>query len=353
MQSSERRLSTIMFTDIYGYSKLMNRDEQLAFELLEEHNRITNELILQHNGLIIKRIGDALLVEFRSTLDAWRAATAIQDRLKEFNLGRNDNERLILRIGIHIGDVVVKENDLLGDGVNIAARLQQIAVPGSICLSEAAWSSIRSQIHRNMTRAENVELKNIADRYTVYLSDSVYPDEFPVPQSPNLQHSGREFRILNMTRIPPEKFSLMDSLVIAVAIIIIFDFVVVNVTMQLSGDSMTDVILYLSKGWFVVSNLLFVALITFVLLRDAVKIRFEDVRGVDTALNFIIRKAGFKEPVRKDDELVFKPTRVNFLVWGTQKMRVSISGNNAFISGSYIFIRRVKKLLETYQSDGS
>ncbi|MFW5705424.1 MAG: adenylate/guanylate cyclase domain-containing protein [Bacteroidota bacterium] len=351
MQESERRLTTVMFTDIYGYSKLMNNNEQMAFRLLEAHNRITSGIIQNWNGLIIKRIGDALLVEFRSTLDAWNAATKIHDRLKEFNENRETGQRLILRIGIHIGDVVVKENDLLGDGVNIAARLQQIAVPGSTCLSQAAYASIRSQIDRKITRAGNVELKNIADRYTVYLSESVYPDEFPLPANPGPVKTSTNFTIKNMVRIPPEKLSLMDAIIIAVALIFIFDFITVNIMMNTSGDTMNEVIVYLSqKTWFLLSNLFFLAAITLIIVRDAVRVRFEDVRGVDKALNFLIMKAGFKEPVKKGDELIFKPTMYNFMVWGTQKMRVSIDGNNVFISGSYLFIRRVKKLLQTYQS---
>lgn len=349
MQKSERRLTTIMFTDIFGYSGLMNNNEKMAFELLEAHNRITSEIIELKNGTIIKRIGDALLVEFSAVLDAYYAAMEIQNEIKKFNKTQASKERLILRIGIHIGDVMHIDNDVLGDGVNIAARLQQIAVPGGICLSEAAYASIRGQLDHQLVKAENVELKNIADTYTVFMSPSIYPDEFPLTENPKPTSTSHGFNIKSMTSIPPEKFSFVDSLLIALGIVVAYDFILANIIVKIYNDTLNEAILYLSNPGFLAVNLLFVALIVLIIMRSAVRIKFEDIKGVDHALNFIIKKAGFKDPYKRNGEIIFKPTIYNFLMWGTQKMRVSISGNSVFMSGSYIFIRRVKKLLRAYQ----
>lgn len=163
-----RRLSVIMFTDMVGYSALTQRDERLALELLEEHRRLVRPLLAQHGGREIKTIGDAFLVEFSSSLAAATCAIAIQQALHDHNLGAAPDRRVLIRIGLHAGDVVHQENDVLGDGVNIAARIEPLAEAGGICVSEDVARQIQNKVGYPVTRLGTGDLKNIAMPVGIY-----------------------------------------------------------------------------------------------------------------------------------------------------------------------------------------
>src|SRR6184192_1517124 len=131
----QRKLAAIMFTDMVGYSALSQRDEKLALELLEEHRHLLREIFPRFNGVEIKTIGDAFLVEFGSALEAAQCAIEIQRVFSKRNLDVDAGRRVELKIGIHIGDVVHREGDVYGDGVNIASRIEPLAGAGGICVS--------------------------------------------------------------------------------------------------------------------------------------------------------------------------------------------------------------------------
>ncbi len=131
----QRKLAAIMFTDMAGYSALNQRDEKLAQELLEEHRRLLREIFPRFNGTEIKTIGDAFLVEFNSALEAAQCAIEIQRALAKRNDDVSPEQRIEVRIGIHVGDVVHREGDVYGDGVNIASRIEPVAGTGGICVS--------------------------------------------------------------------------------------------------------------------------------------------------------------------------------------------------------------------------
>jgi len=150
-----------MFTDMVGYSSLTQRDEKLALRLLEEHRAVVRPLIAKHNGHEIKTIGDAFLVEFSSALSATSCAIDIQKTLFELAESRPEHEAIRLRIGLHVGDVVHRENDVFGDGVNIASRVEPLAEPGGICLSEDVARQIQNKIDYSLVRLGKGELKNI------------------------------------------------------------------------------------------------------------------------------------------------------------------------------------------------
>ncbi|MBI2429765.1 MAG: tetratricopeptide repeat protein [Ignavibacteriales bacterium] len=157
-----RRLSAIMFTDIVGYSALTQKNERLALELLQVHAELLRTIFPKFRGTEIKTIGDAFLVEFSSALDAAECAIEIQTKLNNYNGSAQSERRLQLRIGIHLGDVVKRENDIFGDGVNIAARIEPFAVPGGVCVSEDVARQVQNKISFPLEQCSSQQLKNIA-----------------------------------------------------------------------------------------------------------------------------------------------------------------------------------------------
>jgi len=161
-ETEHRKLAAIMFTDMVGYSALSQRDDKLAQELLEEHRRLLREIFPQFNGIAIKTIGDAFLVEFQSALEAAQCAIAIQRALAHRNHDTSAERRIELKIGIHIGDVVHRGGDVYGDGVNIASRIEPLAGAGGICVSTDVERQIRNAIETRFEKLAPTELKNIS-----------------------------------------------------------------------------------------------------------------------------------------------------------------------------------------------
>ena len=167
--STERRqLAAIMFTDMVGYSALAQKDEALALSLLHEHREILRPLFRQHNGTEIKTIGDAFLVEFNSALDAVQCAAEMQKTLMEHNASSRETIKIHIRIGLHVGDVVYRENDVFGDGVNIASRIEPLAEPGGICLSQQVYDQVHNKFPATFVKLGAADLKNIQAPVNVY-----------------------------------------------------------------------------------------------------------------------------------------------------------------------------------------
>jgi adenylate cyclase len=158
----QRKLAAIMFTDMVGYGALSQRDDKLAQELLEEHRRLLREIFPQFNGTEIKTIGDAFLVEFQSALEAAQCAMAIQRALAKRNADAPAERQIQVRIGVHIGDVVHRGDDVYGDGVNIASRIESLAAAGGICVSMDVERQIRNALEARFEKLATTELKNIS-----------------------------------------------------------------------------------------------------------------------------------------------------------------------------------------------
>src|SRR5438034_533840 len=135
-----RRLAAIVAADAAGYSRLMGLDEVGTARTLREHRKVTDAIVAKHGGRIVKTTGDGVLLEFPSVVDAVECAVAVQAVMAQRNEGVPQDRRMLLRIGINLGDILIEGDDILGDGVNIAARLEGIAEPGGICISEDAFA---------------------------------------------------------------------------------------------------------------------------------------------------------------------------------------------------------------------
>lgn len=166
----QRKLAAILVADVVGFSRLTGADEDRTLARLRTlRSDLIDPTIAVHNGRVVKRTGDGALVEFRSVVDAVRCAIEVQDAMVERNTGLPPERRIEFRIGIHIGDVVEEgDGDLMGDGVNIAARLEGVAEPGAICLSEDAYRQVKSRLDLSVSDLGETKLKNIAEPLRVY-----------------------------------------------------------------------------------------------------------------------------------------------------------------------------------------
>jgi TolB-like protein/class 3 adenylate cyclase/tetratricopeptide (TPR) repeat protein len=156
-----RKLTAIMFTDMVGYSALTQRNEALALELLEEHRRLLRELFPRFDGREVETTGDGFLIEFGSALEASKCAIEIQRAITAWNQTASPDRKIQVRIGIHVGDVIHKDGHVLGDGVNIAARLQPLAEPGGICISVDVARQVQNNLQATIVKMGEAELKNI------------------------------------------------------------------------------------------------------------------------------------------------------------------------------------------------
>jgi adenylate cyclase len=161
LSQAERRLAAIMFTDIVGYTALAQRDEALAMDLLAEHNRLLRPLFQRHNGREVKTIGDSFLVEFPSALEAVRCAFDVQQTLHDYNSSAEADRRIQARVGVHVGDVLHRDGDVFGDAVNIASRIEPMAEPGGVCISEQVFSQVRNKFEFPITSLGPQRLKNV------------------------------------------------------------------------------------------------------------------------------------------------------------------------------------------------
>src|SRR5215510_8693307 len=164
-----RRLAAIMFTDMVGFSRQMGADEARMLRLLDVHNQIIEQAVAAHRGAIIKTVGDAFLVDFPSVVHAVQCAQQIQTQFRAYNAEKEKDEQIHVRIGIHSGDIVQRDGDVFGDGVNIAKRLQELTEPDAICISDMVYRDVAKKVDLGMVVSlGRPTLKNIAERFQVY-----------------------------------------------------------------------------------------------------------------------------------------------------------------------------------------
>ncbi|HEX3036951.1 MAG TPA: adenylate/guanylate cyclase domain-containing protein, partial [Thermodesulfobacteriota bacterium] len=196
----KRKLTAILSGDVKGYSRLMGEDEEWTVRTLSACREVMGGLIQQHRGRVIDTAGDSVLAEFASVVDAVQCAVEVQQVLKAKNVQLPENRRMEFRIGINLGDVIEEGERIYGDGVNIAARVEGLAEPGGICISESAYQQIENKLPLRYEYLGEHEVKNIAKPVRVYRAQiesetvarkplEVASEErmvFPLPEKPSI-----------------------------------------------------------------------------------------------------------------------------------------------------------------------
>ena len=168
-----RRLAAIVAADVAGYSRLMGLDEVGTAHTLREHRTVTDALVAKHGGRIVKSTGDGVLLEFPSVVDAVECAVAVQAAMAQRNEGVPEDRRMLYRIGMNLGDILIEGDDILGDGVNVAARLEGTAEPGGICISSSAYEQVRGKVTVEFDDLGELRLKNIDRPVRTYATKSL------------------------------------------------------------------------------------------------------------------------------------------------------------------------------------
>ncbi len=166
--TAARKLAAILAADVVGYSRLMGEDEAGTAQAVRERREAAAPIVAAHGGRVFKTMGDGIFIEFTSVVSAVECALAAQQMMAERNKGAPEHKRIVYRIGVHLGDVLVEADDLLGDGVNIAARLEAIAEPGGVSISGSAYEHVRGRIEAEFVDLGEKRLKNITRPVRVY-----------------------------------------------------------------------------------------------------------------------------------------------------------------------------------------
>jgi TolB-like protein/class 3 adenylate cyclase len=197
----QRKLAAIMFTDMVGFMAIAQENESLSIELLEDQRRCVRSIFPRFNGKEIKTLGDGFLIEFLSALEAVHCAIALQKKIAAQNKGRDARKRYRLRIGIHLGEVVWRNGDVYGNGVNLAARMEPLARPGGICFTQQVYEQVRGLISENVEFVPKIEVKNDAQRRDIYRISFGYADESGAARP--LQAHGKSVAVLPFVSLSP------------------------------------------------------------------------------------------------------------------------------------------------------
>ena len=236
----ERRLAAILAADVAGYSRLMGADEEGTLAALKAFRRdLVDPKISEHRGRIVKTTGDGVLVEFASAVDAVRCAMEIQPAMAKRNAAMPEDRRIEFRIGINVGDIIIDEGDIYGDGVNIAARVETLASPGGICLSDNAYQQIKGKFALKVSDMGEQQLKNIVQPvrvYSVQLNDAPEHPPLALPDKPSIAI----LPFQNMSGDPEQEYfadGMVEDIITAVSKLRWFFVIARNSTFAYKGKS--------------------------------------------------------------------------------------------------------------------
>jgi class 3 adenylate cyclase len=353
MTDLQRKTVAIMFTDIFGYSRLMSLDEERTIELLAEHDQIVEKQVSSCGGKILKRMGDAVFAQFATALEALNCAIGIQERLRTRNEGKKPEDRILLRIGLHKGAVIVKGDDLFGEGVNVAARLEPLADPGGICISQSVYDAVIESTPIEIVKIGDVSLKNIIEKYVVYKIPSIYAGDIPDDEvlSDDVDQVFH-YRTKSVTDLP---VNFLSPLELTVYSLLFCAGLIWVIAAALSGDMTPDSTLYLLQRKALPLAVAAVCLVLFMVYFHSsrcVRILFEDIRDVDRIMGFLISRIGYNSPSHDDNSLIYKPSLYNFVMFGARKIKTVADGNSVVISGNYMFVGKLLRMIRSYEAGG-
>ena len=349
----ERKLAAIMFTDIVGFTKIMGESEDTAFNILKNQDSIVNPLIDKFNGTLLKKMGDGLLIEFSSAVNAVECALKIQSKIKDYNT--SDNDEFHIRIGIHLGDVVTMGDDILGDGVNIASRIEPLANPDGICITEAVQKSIQSKVKVDARQINEVDLKHIVDKYTIY--------KIPNEESDNL-HQKNE---IDITRFEVNSIENKTNLFKEIKNIYLYWLCVFLISFPMVGGAFlfTD----WNETWIAVLSfngilgcVIFALFVSFLFSGRVYKLNFQDIRNVSSLLDILIMKMQFTLVKQTDNsiEYIHMPATDMYLnkikltkyypkiLKRFDTLSVTFDGNTVKLIGLSFHLYRLRRNLKKY-----
>lgn len=350
MQKSELAL---MFSDIRGYSRLLALDETDAMELLSIHNKISQEVISEYNGQLVKRNDDSVLASFNSVNDAFLCALEFLDRLKSVNETNTKARRILVSIGLHKGRVEIRNGAIFGQQMNILARLQALAEPGSICMSDTLYNAISRFIDVKAVEYRGIELENLPGTHNIYKTLSVYRDEFITTRPALQQKSDFRYRIKQIEHIRGNGLSFLVSTLTSVFVISVFVGIAAIFNARQTGK---DISLLLDT-WFS-SPFLYAGLIPASLFLAALyakrrmRVVFDDIRDVDRILSYIMTQLGYRNPMHTHGYMLFKPQLANYFILGMRKFRARVDGNTIILQGPYLYMAKLVKMLKYYEQTG-
>lgn len=343
----------LMFSDIRGYSRLLELDEQEALDLLAIHNKISQEVITEYNGHLVKRNDDSVLASFVSVNDAYLCAIDFLERLKTFNEDKDKPRRLLVSIGLHKGEVEVRNDAIFGEQVNIVARLQALAEPGSVCLSDTIYNVISRFIDVKAIEYRDVEIENLPGSRNVYKTLSIYRDEFKTGRPSVHQKSDFRFRIREIEHIRGKGNSFISTTFSALSMFSILLLLVAGFHSNQTGADFNQLVI----SWFI-SPVTYAALLPasiFVALlyaRRKMRAVFDDIRDVDRILSYIMSQLGYRHPVHAKGFMLFRPQPGNYFILGMRKFRARVDGNTIILQGPYLYMSKLIKMLKYYEQTG-
>jgi len=356
----ERKLAAVMFTDIVGFTKIMTTSEDTAINILQAQDEIFNPLLEKHSGNLLKKMGDGLLIEFSSAVNAVECALKIQSAIKDYN--KTDGDEFHIRIGIHLGDVLLLGDDILGDGVNIASRIEPLASPDGICITEAVNQSIKSKLKIDAKRIPEVDLKHIDDKYTIYKLPKETSNNYENVEKSVVNNSININSIDDITNTKKEFLHTLKHLLIYGVILILFIIPFIG-EIVIKGNSFSNFINYYLESRDVMFDF-FGLLISFTLVsifsyKKTCKISFKDVRNVSLLLDVLILDMNYKIYSQKGAVIkyIHKP-KLEFMINSIKGTRfypkvltdmdvltVEFDGNTVTVSGMKFHINKtIKKI---------
>ena len=356
--SVERKLAAVMFTDIVGFTKIMTNSEDTAISILKAQDDIFNPLLEKFSGNLLKKMGDGLLVEFSSAVNAVECALNIQSAIKEYN--QTDGDEFHIRIGIHLGDVLMLGDDILGDGVNIASRIEPLAAPDGICITEAVQQSIKSKLKVDARRISEVDLKHIDDKYTIYKVPNVEDEEsldLKDQDGPN-----RKIKIKNISYSNFFKDCIKYSRTSFLTFLFgsMFGYVTMDVLYNkgLDFNSLLKVfqhfdILLIFLLVFLVSTAINPAILR------RVRINFEDIRDIEDILEVLITSMNYRFVSKQNNKLEYTHatfesnwiTKLKLSISSVRKMEglyITFDGNVLTVEGPFMHLKKLIKNFKLY-----